>query len=105
MEFKIKDHTNSFSLWYICYQLCLISNYYQCRLFSSEYLVIIGLDLVDEYCNVAKMLAKKVGLEYLVDYRQGDATNMPFDNNSFDIIWTQHASTNIADKQKLYSEM
>ena len=66
---------------------------------------VIGLDLVDEYCNVAKMLAKKVGLEHLVDYRQGDATNMPFDNNSFDIIWTQHASMNIADKQKLYSEM
>ena len=40
---------------------------------SSNY----RLDLVDEYCNVAKMLAKKVGPEHLVDYRQGDATNMP----------------------------
>jgi ubiquinone/menaquinone biosynthesis C-methylase UbiE len=66
---------------------------------------IIGLDLVEEYCNAAKMLAKKVGLDNLVDYRQGDTTNMPFDNNNFDIVWTQHASMNIADKSKLYSEM
>ena len=66
---------------------------------------IIGLDLVEEYCNVAKMLAKRVGLDNLVDYRQGDATNMPFENSSFDIVWTQHASMNIADKLKLYSEI
>lgn len=66
---------------------------------------VIGLDLVDEYCSVAKMLARKVGLDKLVDYRQGDATNMPFENSSFDILWIQHASMNIADKSKLYSEM
>ena len=30
---------------------------------------------------------------------------MPFDNNSFDVVWTQHASMNIADKSRLYSEM
>ena len=63
---------------------------------------VIGLDLVAEYCNVAKMLAKRVELDNLVDYRQGDATNMPFENSSFDIVWTQHASMNIADKSKLY---
>jgi ubiquinone/menaquinone biosynthesis C-methylase UbiE len=51
------------------------------------------------------MLAKRVGLDNLVDYRQGDATNMPFENSSFDIVWTQHASMNIADKSKLYSEI
>jgi MPBQ/MSBQ methyltransferase len=51
------------------------------------------------------MIAKKIALDNLVDYRQGDATNMPFGNNSFDIVWIQHASMNIADKQKLYSEI
>ena len=30
---------------------------------------IIGLDLVEEYCNVAGILAKKIGLNNLVDYR------------------------------------
>ena len=35
---------------------------------------IIGLDLVEEYCNVARMLAQKIGLDNLVDYRRGDET-------------------------------
>lgn len=30
---------------------------------------------------------------------------MPFEDGSFDIVWTQHASMNIADKEKLYSEI
>jgi ubiquinone/menaquinone biosynthesis C-methylase UbiE len=30
---------------------------------------------------------------------------MPFEDATFDILWTQHASMNIADKERLYSEM
>ena len=66
---------------------------------------VTGLDLVGEYCRVADSLAKRVKLDNLLTYRQGDATEMPFDDTTFDVVWTQHASMNTADKKKLYSEM
>jgi ubiquinone/menaquinone biosynthesis C-methylase UbiE len=66
---------------------------------------VTGLDLVGEYCHVADSLAKRVKLDNLLTYRQGDATQMPFEDATFDVVWTQHASMNIADKKRLYSEM
>ncbi len=66
---------------------------------------VTGLDLVEEYCRVADSLAKRVKLDNLLTYRQGDATQMPFEDATFDVVWTQHASMNIADKKRLYSEM
>src|SRR5215207_8498218 len=66
---------------------------------------VTGLDLVEEYCHVADSLAKRVKLDNLLTYRQGDATQMPFDDATFDVVWTQYASMNIADKKRLYSEM
>jgi ubiquinone/menaquinone biosynthesis C-methylase UbiE len=76
------------------------------RFLASEYgCPITGLDLTDEYCRVAQSLADRLGLASHVNYRQGSALDMPFEDASFDIVWTQHASMNIADKLKLYSEI
>lgn len=66
---------------------------------------VTGIDLTDEYCHAAAMLSDRIGLAELVDYRQGDATNLPFPNASFDIVWTEHVAMNIPDKPKLYREM
>lgn len=66
---------------------------------------VTGLDLVGEYCHVADSLAKRVKLDNLLTYRQGNATQMPFEDATFDVVWTQHTSMNIADKKRLYSEM
>lgn len=66
---------------------------------------VTGIDLTDEYCQVASMLTAKVGLDGLVDYRQGDATNLPFEDNQFDVVWTEHVAMNIPDKRRFYSEM
>jgi len=66
---------------------------------------VIGIDLTDEYCRAAAMLSAKSGLADLVDFRQGDATNMPFQDGSFDVVWTEHVAMNIADKRRLYREM
>lgn len=66
---------------------------------------VTGLDLVEEYCRVADSLAKRVKLDNLLTYRQGDATHIPFEDATFDIVWTQHASMNIAYKKRFYSEM
>jgi SAM-dependent methyltransferase len=51
------------------------------------------------------MLSDRIGLAELVDYRQGDATDLPFPDASFDIVWTEHVAMNIPDKPKLYGEM
>lgn len=65
---------------------------------------VTGLDLTEAYCQVAQLLADRIGLGQLIAYRQGSALDMPFENASFDIVWTQHAAMNIADKARLYAE-
>ncbi len=76
------------------------------RYLASEYgCEVIGLDLSNEYCQVAQSFADRLGLASQVTYRQGSALDMPFEDNSFDVVWTQHAAMNIADKPKLYSEI
>lgn len=66
---------------------------------------VTGIDLTDEYCRTATMLSSRIGLAELVDYSQGDATNLPFPDASFDIVWTEHVAMNIPDKPALYREM
>ena len=66
---------------------------------------VTGIDLTDEYCRAAAMLSARVGLTDLVDYRQGDATCLPFEDAVFDVVWTEHVAMNIPDKRRLYREM
>jgi MPBQ/MSBQ methyltransferase len=66
---------------------------------------VTGIDLTDEYCRVAAMLSARIGLAHLVDFRQGDATELPFEDQTFDVVWTEHAAMNIPDKTRLYREM
>lgn len=66
---------------------------------------VTGLDLSAEYCRVAASLTKRLGLEARVSFQQGNALALPFPDASFDVVWTQHASMNIADKAGLYREM
>ena len=66
---------------------------------------VTGIDLTDEYCRVAAMLSSRIGLAGLVEYRRGDATNLPFAEASFDVVWSEHAAMNIPDKTRLYEEM
>ncbi len=66
---------------------------------------VTGLDLSEEYCQVAEMLSARVGLGERLTFRQGDALALPFADGSFDVVWSQHASMNIEDKAGLYAEM
>ncbi len=66
---------------------------------------VTGLDLTDEYCRVAEMLAGRTGLAHRVTFRQGNALDMPFADGEFDVEITQHMAMNIADKAALYREM
>jgi ubiquinone/menaquinone biosynthesis C-methylase UbiE len=66
---------------------------------------VTGIDLSADYCRVAGLLAARLDLGTQVCYRQADALNLPFAAGTFDLLWTQHASMNIAAKARLYQEM
>ena len=64
-----------------------------------------GVDLTAEFVRIAEMLTRLTGLAGKVDYRQGDALELPFADQSFDVVWSQNAAMNIADRDRLYREM
>jgi len=66
---------------------------------------VTGLDFTAEFVALAEMLARRTQLADKVAYRQGDALDLPFSDGSFDVVWSQNAAMNIADRDRLYSEM
>jgi len=66
---------------------------------------VTGIDLTQEYVDVGNKLTELVGLEERVVLRQGSALDLPFEDNSFDVGWTEHVQMNIADKHRFYSEI
>jgi ubiquinone/menaquinone biosynthesis C-methylase UbiE len=76
------------------------------RFLASRYgCEVTGIDLTAEFCRVAEMLTRLTGLTGRVSYRQGSGLDLPFEDTSFDVVWSQNASMNIADRDRLYSEM
>jgi SAM-dependent methyltransferase len=66
---------------------------------------VTALDLTVAYCEAAQMLNELTGLDGAVEVTYGDALDLPFGAETFDVVWTQHASMNIADKRTLYREV
>src|SRR6201997_2934233 len=66
---------------------------------------ISGVDLTAEFVRVAEMLTRLTRLVDKVDYRQGNALDLPFEDASFDVVWAQNAAMNIAERDRLYHEM
>jgi len=62
------------------------------------------LDVTESYVTTGHALTQRLGLEDRVKHRLGDALDLPFDNGSFDAVWTQNACMNISDKETLYAE-
>jgi SAM-dependent methyltransferase len=66
---------------------------------------VVGIDLTEEFCRVAGLLAERAGLSDRVEYRPGNALAMPFADGAFDAAYTQHVAMNIEDKARLYAEV
>ena len=64
-----------------------------------------GIDLTEEFIAVAKDLTARCRLGHLVDVRQGTALDLPFPAATFDLVWCQNVSMNIADKPRFYREI
>lgn len=63
-----------------------------------------GIDLVDLNVAEAGRRADERGLVDLVDFTEGDASAMPFDDASFDVVWGQDAWCHVIDKVALVAE-
>jgi ubiquinone/menaquinone biosynthesis C-methylase UbiE len=66
---------------------------------------ITGIDLTPEFCEVARLLTRAVGLDDRVAFQKGNALRMPFADQSFDGAYSMNVSMNIADKPALYREI
>lgn len=65
---------------------------------------VTAIDLTEEYCDTARWLNDLVGLTDRISVRQGDVTNLPFDDATFDVVTSQHVQMNVKDKARLYRE-
>ena len=66
---------------------------------------VTGIDLTAEFCEVARVLTRAVGLADRIAFEQGNALAMPFADASFDGAYSMNVSMNIADKAGLYREV
>lgn len=66
---------------------------------------VTGVDLTPTYVAVATLLAERAGLADRVSYRVGNISELPFENATFDVIWSQHVVMNIPDRTRLYREL
>ena len=77
-----------------------------CRMLAEVYHCrVTGIDLNEEYIRTAEKLSQLVGLSGHTDFLQANATELPFEDHSFDVVWTQHVQMNIPDKHSFYQEI
>ena len=66
---------------------------------------VTGIDLSADFVAAARLLTARTGLADKVDYVEADALDTSFENDFFDLAWTQHAAMNIEDRPALYREI
>lgn len=65
---------------------------------------VTGVDADEEYVRLAEALSDRVGMGGQIDFRHGDATDLPFPDGSFDAVWVQHTAANVEDKGAMFRE-
>jgi ubiquinone/menaquinone biosynthesis C-methylase UbiE len=66
---------------------------------------VTGIDFTPEFIAVATALTARCGLSDRTSYREADALRLPFADASFDHVWSQFVTMNIADKSGLAREV
>jgi ubiquinone/menaquinone biosynthesis C-methylase UbiE len=65
---------------------------------------VTGLDATRRMHEEAVRRTKEAGLDGRIEYRLGNALDMPFPANTFDVVWGQDAWCYITDKKRLIEE-
>lgn len=74
-----------------------------CHLAKTIGCKIIGVDISPEMIEKAGLRAEKEGVSHLVEFRVADVYNLPFPDNSFDLVMAE-SITVFLDKVKVYRE-
>lgn len=75
------------------------------RVFASEFgCDVTGIDLTPEFVHSAAILTERCGLQDRLRFDVGSATDLPYDDASFDVVVTEHAVMNIEDRAGFYAE-
>ena len=77
---------------YFCIELAKLGNYQ-----------ITGLDISKSFVEIATKNASEAGLK--IDFREGNASSMPFKDNIFDFTFCQAAFKNFSEPVKAIAEM
>jgi SAM-dependent methyltransferase len=66
---------------------------------------VVGLDLTPSFVRTASTLANSLRLGGHVSFVCGSALELSFPDQAFDIVWSQHAVMNIANRPRFYNEV
>ena len=77
---------------YFCIELAKLGNFQ-----------ITGLDISKSFVEIAQRNAARAGLQ--IDFRQGNASAMPFQDNTFDFTFCQAAFKNFSEPVQAIAEM
>src|SRR5579859_413697 len=76
------------------------------RYFAAEHQCkVTGVDLTEEFVQVARSLTRRTQLDHLVEFVQASALDLKFDPESFDRAYMIHVGMNIADKAGVFREV
>ena len=65
---------------------------------------VTGLDATQKMIDEAIKRTKNESFSNLIDYRLGNALDLPFKSETFDVVWGQDAWCYITDKERLIAE-
>ena len=75
------------------------------RMLAQEHGVeVTAVDLTEAFCRTAAELSTLIAEAPAPAFVCADATRLPFPDDRYDVVWTQHAAMNIPDKTGLYGE-
>src|SRR5207302_7360691 len=66
---------------------------------------VTGIDATADFLEAARLLTRLTGLQDRVEFVHGDAAALPFDDATFDLVWTQAVQPNIAGKERFFAEV
>jgi ubiquinone/menaquinone biosynthesis C-methylase UbiE len=75
------------------------------RYFAERGCQVTGVDLSDEFIQVAESLTRRLKLDHSTTFRLASALKLPFDSGTFDGAYEIHAGMNIPDKAGVFREV
>lgn len=72
---------------------------------AGEGSTVIGVDITPRMLELAAVKEAELDLPVKIDWQEGDALNLQFEDNTFDLITSGYMLRNVCDIQKAVSEM